>query len=215
MSRVICHQGISLDGFSAGPHQTLESPLGEGGEHLHDWMFETAAWARMEGQPARPETPDSAIVDEIASNPEVGAYIMGRHMFGGGEGPWDESWRGWWGENPPYHHPVFVLTRHPRSPVPMQGGTTFHFVTDGPESALRQAREAAGSKSVQISGGANTIQQYLWAGLLDELYLHVVPMLLGSGERLLDNVGQPRLTPIEVVASPTVTHIRYRVERGS
>jgi len=213
MGRVICHQAVSLDGFSAGPNQTLDEPLGEGGEHLHDWMFETAAWARMQGLPPRPETPDSAIVDQLASNPEVGAYVMGRHMFGGGEGPWDESWRGWWGENPPYHHPVFVLTRHPREPLPMQGGTTFHFVTDGPESALRQARKAAGGKDVQIAGGANTIQQYLRAGALDELYLHVVPILLRGGERLLENVGNPRLTPVEVVASPYVTHVRYRVER--
>ena len=213
MGRVICHQAVSLDGFSAGPNQTLEEPLGEGGEHLHDWMFETAAWARMQGLPPRPETPDSAIVDQLASNPEVGAYVMGRHMFGGGEGPWDEGWRGWWGENPPYHHPVFVLTRHPREPLPMQGGTTFHFVTDGPESALRHARQAAGGKDVQIAGGANTIQQYLRAGALDELYLHVVPILLRGGERLLENVGNPRLTPVEVVASPYVTHVRYRVER--
>src|SRR5919198_3935721 len=128
MGRVICNQAISLDGFSAGANQTLEEPLGEGGEHLHDWMFETAAWARMQGQAGGAETPDSAIVEEIASNPNVGAYIMGRHMFGGGEGPWDESWRGWWGENPPYHRPVFVLTRHPRAPAPMDGGTTFYFV---------------------------------------------------------------------------------------
>jgi dihydrofolate reductase len=212
MGRVICHQSISLDGFSAGRNQTLEEPLGEGGEHLHDWMFETAAWARMQGLPPVPETPDSAIVDQIASNPNLGAYVMGRHMFGGGEGPWDESWHGWWGDNPPYHHPVFVLTRHPRPPLPMEGGTTFHFVTDGAESALRQAREAAGDKDVQIAGGANTIQQYLRAGMLDELNLHIAPVLLGGGERLLEGIGTPKLTQVEVVAGPNVTHVRYRVE---
>ena len=212
MGRVICHQAVSLDGFSAGANQTLEEPLGEGGEHLHDWMFETAAWARMQGLPPRPETPDSAIVDQIASNPNVGAYVMGRHMFGGGEGPWDESWRGWWGENPPYHRPVFVLTRHARAPLPMQGGTTFYFVTDGPDSALAQAHKAAGGKDVQIAGGANTIQQYLRAGKLDELNLHIVPLLLGRGERLLENAGAPRMTPVAVTASPAVTHITYRIE---
>ena len=212
MSRVICHQSISVDGFTAGPNQTLENPLGEGGERLHEWMFETAAWARMQGLPPVPESPDSAIVDELASNPSVGAYIMGRHMFGGGEGGWDESWRGWWGENPPYHRPVFVLTRHSRAPLPMEGGTTFHFVIDGANSALRQAREAAGEKDVQIAGGANTIQQYIRAGELDELYLHIAPILLGAGERLLENVGSPRLTPVSVVGSPAVTHVTYRLD---
>lgn len=214
MSRVICHQSISLDGFTAGANQTLENPLGDGGEHLHDWMFETAAWARMQGLPPRPETPDSAIVDQLASNLDVGAYVMGRHMFGGGSGPWEESWRGWWGEDPPYHHPVFVLTHHPRAPLAMQGGTTFYFVTDGPDSALRQARQAAGDKNVQIAGGAHTIQQYLRGGMLDELHLHVAPIVLGKGERLLEGVGEPRFTPVEVVASPNVTHVTYRVERG-
>jgi dihydrofolate reductase len=214
MGRVICHQSISLDGFSAGPNQSVDNPVGEGGERLHEWMFETAAWARMQSLAARRETPDSAIVDQIASNPDVGAYVMGRHMFGGGEGPWDESWRGWWGENPPYHHPVFVLTRHRRAPLKMQGGTTFYFVTDGPDAALHEARQAAGDKDVQVAGGAHTIQQYLRAGMLDELYLHVVPILLGKGERLLEAVGEPKITPVEVVASPNVTHVRYRVEAG-
>jgi len=213
MSVVRCHQAISLDGFSAGPNQSLENPLGEGGERLHEWMFETAAWARMQGLPAgRPETPDSAIVDEIASDPNVGAYIMGRNMFGGGHGRWDESWKGWWGENPPYHRPVFVLTHEPRAPVPMQGGTTFFFVTDGVASALRQAQAAAGDRDVHVAGGAHTIQQFLREGMLDELYLHIAPILLGAGERLLENVGEPRMTPVTVVASPRVTHIRYRID---
>ena len=213
MSVVRCHQAISLDGFSAGPNQSLENPLGEGGERLHEWMFETAAWARMQGLPAgRPETPDSAIVDEIASDPNVGAYIMGRNMFGGGHGRWDETWKGWWGENPPYHRPVFVLTHEPRAPVPMQGGTTFFFVTDGVASALRQAQAAAGDRDVHVAGGAHTIQQFLREGMLDELYLHIAPILLGAGERLLENVGEPRMTPVTVVASPRVTHIRYRID---
>ena len=213
MSLVRCHQAISLDGFSAGPNQSLENPLGEGGERLHEWMFETAAWARMQGLPAgRPETPDSAIVDEIASDPNVGAYIMGRNMFGGGHGRWDETWKGWWGENPPYHRPVFVLTHEPRAPVPMQGGTTFFFVTDGVASALRQAQAAAGDRDVHVAGGAHTIQQFLREGMLDELYLHIAPILLGAGERLLENVGEPRMTPVTVVASPRVTHIRYRID---
>jgi dihydrofolate reductase len=213
MSIVKCHQSISLDGYSAGPNQSLENPLGEGGESLHEWMFETAAWARMQGLPARPESPDSKIVDDLASNSNVGAYVMGRHMFGGGEGPWDETWKGWWGDNPPYHRPVFVLTKHPRKPLPMEGGTTFHFVTDGAESALRQAREAAGDMDVQIAGGAGTVQQFLRAGQLDELYLHITPIVLGAGTRLLEDVGSPKMRPVEVVASTNVTHIRYRIER--
>jgi dihydrofolate reductase len=212
MSRVICHQTISVDGFTAGPNQSLENPLGEGGERLHEWMFETAAWARMQGLPERPETADSAFVDQIASSPNVGAYVMGRNMFSAGRGEWDESWRGWWGEDPPYHHAVFVLTHHPRQPVPMQGGTTFHFVTDGIESALEQASEAAGGKDVHIAGGAHTIQQAIRAGRLDELHLHIAPILLGKGERLLENVGSPKLTPVSVTASPAVTHVTYRLE---
>ena len=143
----------------------------------------------------------------------VGAYVMGRKMFGGGDGPWDEKWTGWWGEDPPYHAPVFVLTHHPRELLSMQGGTTFTFVTDGIESALDQARAAAGDQDVAIAGGASAVQQYLAAGLLDELYLHIVPVILGAGERLLDGVGRPTLEPVEVVASPAVTHVRYRVAR--
>ncbi|MDX6676855.1 MAG: hypothetical protein QOE31_907, partial [Solirubrobacteraceae bacterium] len=133
--------------------------------------------------------------------------------FGGGDGPWDASWTGWWGEDPPYHVPVFVLTHHARESLQMQGGTTFHFVTDGIESALGQAREAAGEQDVSIAGGASAVRQFLAAGLLDELYLHVVPVLLGAGERLLEDVGDPTLEPIEVVASPAVTHVKYRVVR--
>jgi dihydrofolate reductase len=213
MGRVICHQSISLDGFTAGPNQSFDNPIGEGGMRLHEWMFGTAAWARMQGLPNGAEGPDSAVVEELSSNAGVGATIMGRNMFGGGHSDWDPAWKGWWGDNPPYHHATFVLTHHPREPVPMQGGTTFYFVTDGIESALRQAREAAGGKSVQIAGGASTVRQFIRAGHLDELYLHIVPIVLGNGERLLEDVGDPRMTPVEVIASPAVTHIRYRIER--
>ena len=146
------------------------------------------------------------------SNAGVGAYIMGRNMFGPIRGGWDLTWKGWWGDEPPYHNPVFVLTHHPRDPVPMQGGTTFYFVTDGIDSALRLARDAARDKDVQIGGGASTVQQFLRAGYLDELYLHITPVILGRGERLLENVGDPMMSPVSVVASPGVTHVRYRVD---
>jgi dihydrofolate reductase len=200
---------MSLDGFVAGPNQSLENPIGEGGMRLHRWMFETAAWHEREGLEPVPRTLDSDIVDGLFDN--VGAYIMGRKMFGGGDGPWNREWRGWWGEDPPYHVPVFVLTHHAREALPMEGGTTFNFVTDGFRSALDQAREAAGEKDVMIAGGASTVQQYLAAGLLDELFLHVSPVVLGAGKRLLENVGDPDLEPVEVIASPAVTHLRYRV----
>ncbi|HKC18165.1 MAG TPA: dihydrofolate reductase family protein [Candidatus Dormibacteraeota bacterium] len=213
MSKVICHQSISIDGFSAGPNQSLENPIGEGGMRLHEWMFETAAFRRMQGLDGGSEGADSAVVEELASNTGVGAHIMGRNMFAVGRGEWDLDWRGWWGPNPPYHDATFVLTHYPRDPIPMEGGTTFYFVTDGIESALRQAREAAGTKDVQVAGGASTVRQFLRAGLLDELSLHLVPTVLGSGERLLENVGEVRMTPVEVIASPAVTHIRYRIER--
>jgi dihydrofolate reductase len=152
---------------------------------------------------------DSEVADEVVRG--VGSYIMGRKMFGGGQGPWDETWTGWWGEEPPYHAPVFVLTHHSREPLSMQGGTTFTFVTDGIESALEQARIAAGDKDVAIAGGASVVQQYLAAGMLDELYLHIVPIVLGAGERLLSDVGDPTLEPVKVIASPAVTHVKYRI----
>ena len=164
-----------------------------------------------EVDPGGEHNADAEVVEEVFEN--VGAYIMGRRMFGGGDGPWDETWTGWWGEDPPYHTPVFVLTHHPRAPLQMQGGTTFHFVTDGIGSALEQARAAAGDKDVVIAGGASAVRQYLAAGLLDELYLHIVPIVLGAGERLLEDVGDPVLEPIKVVASPAVTHVKYRVVR--
>jgi dihydrofolate reductase len=208
MNSVTCHISISLDGFVAGPNQSVENPLGEGGMRLHQWAFDNAGWRRQHGLEGGENSASSDVIDEVVA--DVGAYIMGRNMFGG-DGPWDEAWTGWWGEDPPFHAPVFVLTHHPREPVPMQGGTTFTFVTEGIETALDQARAAAGDKRVMIAGGASAVQQYLAAGLLDELYLHVVPVVLGAGERLLDYVGDPKMEPVTVVASPAVTHVKYRV----
>jgi dihydrofolate reductase len=190
---------ISLDGYASGPNQRPEEPLGDGGERLHEWMFGDAV-----------HDIDARVLEETEAG--VGAYVMGRNMFAG-PGEWEPSWRGWWGENPPYHAPVFVLTHQQRDPIPMDGGTTFHFVTDGIESALEQARAAANGDDVMVAGGASTIRQYLAAGLLDELFLHIAPILLGAGERPLDDAGDPHLEPVEVVASPAVTHIRYRVGR--
>jgi dihydrofolate reductase len=211
MSIVTCQITMSLDGYVAGPNQSLETPLGEGGERLHEWALATDSWREQHGQSGGERSPDSDVIEEVVAN--VGAYIMGRNMFDHGRGDWDPEWRGWWGEDPPFHTPVYVLTHHAREPLPMQGGTTFHFVTDGVESALEQARAAAGERDVAIAGGASTVQQYLRAGLLDELYLHIAPVLLGSGERLLDDIGDPRLEQVKVVASPAVTHVKYRVAR--
>ena len=211
MGIVKCQVSISLDGFVAGPNQSLENPIGEGGLRLHEWVFPTASWRRQEGQEGGEDGPDSEVAEEVAQG--IGAYVMGRHMFGGGSGPWDKDWKGWWGDNPPYHVPVFVLTHQPREPLTMLGGTTFNFVTDGIESALEQAHAAAGDRAVSIAGGASTIRQVLAAGRLDELYLHIVPIVLGSGERLFEDVGDPVLTPVKVVASPTVTHIMYRIAK--
>ena len=210
MSKVTSHISISVDGFVAGPNQSSENPLGEGGERLHEWVVATEGWRAQHGKEGGERGADSEVAEEVTRN--IGAQIMGRNMFGPpGGGPWDESWRGWWGEDPPFHVPVYVLTHHPRESVEMQGGTTYHFVTEGIESALDQAKAAAGGKDVLIAGGANAIQQYLAAGLLDELYLSIAPVVLGGGERLLENVGDPTLEPVEVVASPAATHVRYRV----
>jgi dihydrofolate reductase len=209
MSRVRCQISVSLDGFVAGPNQSEENPLGEGGMRLHEWVFATRSWRAQHGRDGGEDNADSKIAEEAARG--IGAVIMGRHMFGPGEGPWDLSWRGWWGDDPPFHAPVYVLTHHRREPLAMHGGTSFTFVTDGIETALEHARSAAGGHDVAIAGGASTVNQYLAAGLLDELYLHVVPVLLGSGARLLSDVGDPKLQPLEVLGSPGVTHIRYRV----
>ena len=196
MSRVTCDLTISLDGFAAGPNQSLAQPLGEGGELLHRWQFE------------EPESNTAEREGILAA----GAFIMGRNMFAG-PGVWDAKWRGWWGEEPPYHAPVFVLTHQQREPLEMQGGTTFHFVTDGIDSALAQARKAAGSKDVAIAGGAQTVRQYLSAGLIDELRLHIAPLVLGAGERLLDGVANLKLEPTEVSGTRLVTHVRYQLLR--
>jgi dihydrofolate reductase len=215
MGRLRCHISISLDGFVAGPNQSQENPLGEGGERLHDWVVPLAAWREAHGQQGGEVNESARIVEEAREN--IGASVMGRNMFGPpGGGPWgDERWTGWWGDDPPYHHPVFVLTHHPRDPVEMKGGTTFHFVTDGIESALDQARRAAGDKDVMLWGGADVAGQYLAAGLVDELELHVVPVLLGGGARLFANVGdaEVQLEQLRAVEAPGVTHLKYRVVR--
>jgi dihydrofolate reductase len=199
MSIVTANLAISLDGFTAGPDQTLEHPFGTGADALTAWMFET-------DQPGREA--DKQLLADLHAN--TGAHIMGRNMFGPGRGAWDPDWTGWWGPEPPYHAPVFVLTHHERPPLPMQGGTTFTFVVDGIESALDQARQAAGGKPIEIAGGAAAVRQFLAAGLLDELVLHLVPAVLGAGERLLDGLSGLSVTPVDVIASPTVTHLRYR-----
>ena len=209
MGIVTCQISMSLDGFVAGPNQSLENPIGEGGMRLHEWVFPTAGWRRQQGMDGGEDGPDSEVVEEGAHG--IGAYIMGRNMFGGGPGSWNQDWRGWWGDDPPYHTPVFVLSHHPREPLTMLGGTTFRFVTDGTASALEQAQAAAGDRKVSIAGGAAAVRQYLAAGNLNELYLHIVPIILGAGERLLEDVGHPVLEPVKVVASPAVTHIRYRI----
>jgi dihydrofolate reductase len=209
MSPVTCQISISLDGFVAGPNQSLDDPIGEGGMRLHQWVFATDTWRRQHGTTGGEHNADAEVV--VAMTQGIGAYVMGRRMFGGGDGPWDESWRGWWDEDPPFHAPVFVLTHHEREPLEMQGGTTFTFVTGGFESALEQARAAAGDRDVSIAGGAETVRQCLAAGQLDTLHLHIVPIVLGAGERLLEGVGDPVLEPVDVVASPAVTHVKYRV----
>ena len=211
MTMVRAEISISLDGYGAGPNQGTDHPLGEGGERLHEWVIATESWRRQHGEEGGVTGPDSEMAGRMHDG--VGAFVMGRGMFGGGPGPWDESWTGWWGDDPPYHAPVFVLTHHPREPLEMEGGTTFHFVTDGPGAALEQARAAAGDDDVLVAGGPGTINQVLAAGLLDELRLHVAPIVLGAGERLLKDVGDPTLEPVEVVGTPAATHVRYRVAR--
>jgi dihydrofolate reductase len=203
---------VSLDGFIAGPNQSEENPLGEGGEQLHEWALKLAAWRRPHGREGGEVTASSPLFEEALAR--QGAVVMGRNMFGGGPGPWGEDpWEGWWGDEPPFHVPVFVLTHHPREPLVKQGGTSFTFVADGIESALAQAKEAAGEKDVALAGGAEVAQQYLAAGLVDELQLNVVPVLLGEGTRLFDNGAGAglRLEQALAVETPDVTHLRYRV----
>src|SRR5919108_2155036 len=211
MSNVRVHISTSLDGYVAGPNQSMENPLGEGGEDLPDWVIRLKAWREPPGMEGGEENVSTAVVEEEFAN--VGAEIMGRGKFGPPErGPWgDDPWRGWWGENPPFHKPVFVLTHHEREPLTLSD-TTFTFVTGGIESALERAREAAGDRDVFIGGGANTINQYLAAGLVDELELHVAPIILGGGARLFAGVGPDlKLEQLRVVEAPGVTHVKYRV----
>jgi dihydrofolate reductase len=201
---------ISLDGFTAGPDQSPDDPLGVGGMQLHSWIQELAVWREAHGLDGGTESPSTAVLEEAGAN--LGAYVMGRNMFGGGPGPWaDEPWNGWWGENPPFHLPVFVATQHPRPPLECDGGTTFTFVTDGVEAAVAQAREAAGGRDVLIAGGSTVARQCLAAGLVDALRLDLVPVLLGSGVRLFDGDMSFDLEQISVVEGRGVTHLAYRV----
>src|SRR5436190_2139764 len=205
MSKLRCHISISLDGFVAGPNQSEENPLGEGGERLHDWVVPLAAWRQSHGEQGGEVNESARIVEESREN--IGAGVMGRNMFGPVHGgAWgDEQWTGWWGDDPPYHYPVFILTHHPRDPVEMEGGTTFHFVTDGIESALEQARQAAAGEDVMLWGGADVARQYLAAGLLDELELHIVPVVLGDGARLFDNLGDAEVKLEPIRTEPAIT----------
>jgi dihydrofolate reductase len=213
MARLICDISISLDGFVAGPNPSLEEPLGEGGELLHEWAFAATSWRERHGLEGGEKNADSDVIEE--SLRATGAVVMGRKMFSGGEGAWENDLRvdGWWGDDPPFHVPVFVLTHHARETKVMQGGTSFSFVTDGIKAALEQARAAAEEKDVLLAGGASIVQQYLQAGLLDELQIHVAPVLLGGGTSLFDRLGIDPLglEATRVIESPSVTHLRFRV----
>jgi dihydrofolate reductase len=211
MSELRCFMSMSVDGYVAGPNQSAEDPLGVGGLRLHEWIFPLAAWREDHGEEGGEDNASTPVWKRRNAN--IGAVVMGRNMFGGGPGPWGEDpWRGFWGEDPPFHNPVFVLTHHAREPLEMQGGTTYNFVTDDIGSALEQAKEAAGGKDVSLAGGANVVQQYLVAGLLDELDLSVVPIFLGEGELLFESLGTepPEIELVDVVDGPGVAHLRYR-----
>ena len=211
MSKLRFGISMSLDGYVAGPNQSIKEPLGVGGEGLHDWVVPLAEWRAMHGKPGGETNASSAVFQESFAN--LGATIMGRNMFGGHPGPWDATspWKGWWGKNPPFHHPVFVVTHHPREPLKLEGGTTFTFVTTGIEDALDQARGAAGGKDVHLGGGAKIAQQYLAAGLVDEMEINLVPIFLGGGERLFDGIGDDlhRLEVVRTVATPKVVHLKF------
>jgi dihydrofolate reductase len=213
VAKLICDISISLDGFVAGPNPSLEEPLGAGGELLHEWAFAAQSWRESHGLEGGEKNADSDVIEE--SLRATGAVVMGRKMFSGGKGPWENDPRadGWWGDEPPFHVPVFVLTHHARETKVMQGGTSFNFVTDGIEAALERARAAAEEKDVLLAGGASVVQQYLKAGLLDELQIHVAPVLLGGGTSLFDQlgIGPLGLEATRVIASPSVTHLRFRV----
>jgi dihydrofolate reductase len=215
MAELRCQISVSLDGFVAGPNQSVQDPLGEGGMDLHQWAIRLEAWRRPHGQEGGEVNPSTEVMEEALS--DVGATLMGRNMFGGGPGDWsaEEPWNGWWGENPPFHTPVFVLTHHSRQPLEMEGGTSFHFVTEGVERAVELAMEAAEGKDVSVGGGAETIRECLAAGLLDELQLNVVPILLGDGARLLDGLGDAgiELEQTRAIEAPGVAHLRYSVKR--
>lgn len=202
---------MSLDGFVAGPNQSVDNPLGIGGMRLHQWVFPLAVWRASHGLDGGEVNESTRIVEEAMAN--IGATVMGRNMFGGHPGPWDsmKPWGGWWGENPPFHHAVFVLTHHPREPLELEGGNSFTFVTDGIESALEQARRAARGKDVSLAGGANVARQYLGAGLVDEMEINLVPTLLGNGERLFEGIGDDLhgLELVRTVATPRVTHLKF------
>ena len=202
---------MSLDGFVAGPHQSENNPLGIGGMRLHEWIFPLAAWRASNGSDGGEINSSNAVVEESVAN--IGATVMGRNMFGGHPGPWNagEPWNGWWGINPPFHHPVFVLTHHAREPLVLEGGTTFTFVTEGIEAALDRARKAAGGRDVSLGGGANTARQYLAVNLVDEMEINLVPVLLGSGERLFDGLGDDLhgLELVRTVSAPRVTHFKF------
>jgi dihydrofolate reductase len=213
MARLICDISISLDGFVAGPNPSLEHPLGEGGDLLHEWAFAATSWRESHGLEGGEKNADSEVIEEWLR--ATGAVVMGRKMFSGGEGAWENDPRadGWWGDDPPFHVPVFVLTHQPRETKVMEGGTSFTFVTSGIEAALEQARAAAGDKDVHLAGGASVVQQYLKAGLLDELQIHLAPVLLGDGVSLFDRLGidPAGLEATRVITSPSVTHLRFRV----
>jgi dihydrofolate reductase len=217
MSKLRFRISMSLDGFIAGPNQSLENPLGIGGERLHEWAMPLAAFRAPHGQEGGEVNESTPVIEESLTN--IGATIMGRNMFGGYPGPWSDAkpWNGWWGETPPFHHPVFVLTHYPREPLALQGGTTFTFVTTGIQAALEQAREAAGGKDVALAGGAKAAQQYVTADLVDEMEISLVPILLGSGEHLFDGVGTDLhgLTLVRTVAAPGVTHLRFEKREKS
>jgi dihydrofolate reductase len=211
LSKLRFRISMSLDGFVAGPSQSVANPLGIGGMRLHEWVFPLAVWRTMQGLPGGEVNESTKVVEDSLAN--IGATVMGRNMFGGHPGPWDakEPWNGWWGVNPPFHHPVFVLTHYAREPLQLEGGTTFIFVTDRIEAALEQARRAAGGKDVSLAGGAKAAQQYLAAGLVDEMEINLVPTLLGSGERLFEGAGDDLhgLELVRTVAAPKVTHLRF------
>jgi dihydrofolate reductase len=202
---------VSLDGFVAGPNPSEEDPLGEGGTQLHQWALKLAAWRKPHGQEGGEVNASTPVMEEALA--DVGATIMGRNMFGGGPGPWgEEPWDGWWGDDPPFHHQVFVLTHHEREPLTKKGGNSFTFVTEGIESALEQAKAAAGDRDISLAGGAEIAQQYLAAGLIDEMLLNVVPVLLGDGTRLFENLGgaEVRLEQVQMIEAPDVAHLKYR-----